>query len=355
MEKQRGDGWIYQRGNIWWIQYSNRGNVFRESSKSTEEKDAQRLLRKRLGEISGGVFKSPQVERTKFQDLKNDIVMEYQVNNRKSIVRLKQLLAHLETGFERDKAIEITTPRINQYIVMRQTDNASNAEINRELSVLKRMFSLGIQSGKVSGKPYIPSLTESKPRQGFFEHDDFIKLRKNLPEHIRPLITFAHTTGWRSEEIKSLRWNQVDLKNGSARLEAGTTKNGEGRTVFLTKEIQDLLSDLWSKRRLDCPWVFNKGGKKIGSFRKAWTTACKKTGLEGMLFHDFRRTAIRNLVRAGVPERVAMMISGHKNRNVFDRYNIVSENDLKEAASKIAKYTATQGGAKILSFQAKTD
>lgn len=351
--KTRGEGRVYNRGKIFWIQYCHRGQVFRESSGSPDGRIAQRLLRKRLGEIGIGAFKGPKVERTTFSELAEDIKNDYQVNGKKSGEKVKLSLSHLEKAFGLDRMIDVTTDRIKTYIVGRQKEGAANASINRELATLKRMFSLGLQAGKVALKPYIPTLRENNIRQGFFEQDDFIRLRKALPEHLRPLVTFAYFTGWRSEEIRSLQWRQVDLKAGSVRLEVGTTKNGQGRICFLPKEVLDLLKDLWENRRLDCPWVFNREGKFIGSFRKSWTTACKTAKLPGMLFHDFRRTAVRGMIRAGIAERVAMEISGHKTRSVFDRYHIVSENDLKEAAQKVERFSQSQAqaGGKVIPFK----
>jgi len=89
-----------------------------------------------------------------------------------------------------------------------------------------------------------------------------------------------------------------------------------------------------------CPWVFHRTGKKVKGkritrFTKAWRNACEKAGTPGRIPHDLRRTAVRNLVRAGIPERVAMQMTGHKTRSVFERYNIVSECDLVEAAKKL--------------------
>lgn len=355
MSNTRGDGWVFQRGQIWWIQYCYRSKVFRESSRSQEETIARRLVRKRLGEIDNGVFKGPKVEKTTFEELAQDILNDYRINERKSEKRVHQVLVHLRSTFGMNRAIEITTDRINRYIIQRQEEEAANASINRELAALKRMFSLGLQTGKVATKPYIPSLKENNVRKGFFEHDDFVRLRKALPEYLRPLVTFSYFTGWRSEEVRSLRWKQVDLKNGSVRLDPGTTKNNQGRICYLPQEVLGLLSGLWQGRRLDCPWVFNREGRPIIDFRNSWETACERAGLAKMLFHDFRRTAVRNMVRAGIPERVAMQISGHKTRSIFDRYHVVNDSDLKEAARSMERFSHKQESAKILPFQGGND
>jgi site-specific recombinase XerD len=77
-------------------------------------------------------------------------------------------------------------------------------------------------------------------------------------------------------------------------------------------------------------------GKRIQRFRKAWYTAA--AGNPGVLMHDLRRSGVHSLIRRGVPERVAMEISGHKTRAIFDRYKITSEADLREAATRRAHF-----------------
>jgi integrase len=125
------------------------------------------------------------------------------------------------------------------------------------------------------------------------------------------------------------------------RLYRGTTKNKEGRVIILPQVLRDILEQQWREhidRYLACPWIFHTQGERVLTFYKTWRRACTEAGIsDKKLVHDFRRTAVRNLVRAGVPERVAMMITGHKTRSVFDRYNIVSASDLEEAARRIDK------------------
>jgi integrase len=229
---------------------------------------------------------------------------------------------------------------------------ASPAEINRELALLKRMFSLAVQSGALFHRPHIPMLKESNVRKGFFESDQLSAVLKHLPESIRPVIRFAAITGWRIQsEVLPLEWRQVDWSGGEVRLDAGTTKNDEARTFPFTRALRTVLEVQWAeherlkKQGQIVPYVFfrevadGRGGektpRKIIRFTKAWKTACLAAGCPGRIPHDLRRTAVRNLVRSGIPERVAMQLTGHKTRSVFERYNIVSDGDLKDAARRL--------------------
>lgn len=249
---------------------------------------------------------------------------------------------YLSDFFGLDRALDITTERARQYIAKRQGEKASNASINRELAALKRMFSLAVQGGMLSAKPYIPRLEENNARQGFLDHAAFIALRANLVDHLKDAATFLYFSGWRVSEMRSLEWRDVDLGGKIVRLRPELSKNKEARPLPLTGELLDLLERARHNRRLDCPFVFHHDGEAIGDFRKAWRNACKAAKLGKVLVHDLRRTAVRNLVRAGVPERVAMSLSGHKTRSIFDRYNIVSEADLAQATERLQAHLEKQ-------------
>ena len=189
-------------------------------------------------------------------------------------------------------------------------------------------------------------LLEDNVRRGFFEREQFESVRRRLPEEVQSVLTFGYLTGWRiNSEVLTLQWHQVDLHAGIVRLDPGTTKNKEGRTFPFSAlpELRELLEErravttiLERQTRVIVPWVFHRSGSPIKFFRRSWVTACREAGCPGRIPHDFRRTAVRNLVRAGVPERVAMMLTGHKTRSVFERYNVVSEADLGAGVAKLA-------------------
>ncbi len=219
-------------------------------------------------------------------------------------------------------------------------NGASNGTINRELSMLKRAFNLGLADELIFRKPKIPHLAEHNVRPGFFERADFETLLAHLPDYLRPPLTFAYNTGWRIlSEVLPLTWDRVDLVEGTVRLDVGTTKNKEGRDIYLPAELRGVLAVQWAEHQAaypECPLVFHHNGKRIFSFYKAWYQACAAASVAGhKVPHDFRRSAVRNMVRAGIPERVAMQISGHKTRAIFDRYHIVSDGDLREAARRL--------------------
>lgn len=344
-------GSIYKRGRTYWIKYYRNGKPYRESTQC-KVKDGQgppaevkRRLKLREGQIVKGEFPGLRVEKVGFEELAKDFLNDYRVNGKRSLNRAERSVRQLKKHFEGVRVVDITTDRINDYIVERREQGKSNATINRELAALKRMLSLGAKCTppKVVHVPYVPHLTENNVRTGFFEYDEYVAVRNALPDYLNPVIVIGYYSGMREGEILNLRWLQVDLISQQIILEPGTTKNKKGRIVplNLNPELYQTMvfqKDLRDTHHPQCPWVCFRDGHKIKDFRGAWAKACKATGLEGKLFHDLRRTAIRNMIRAGISERVAMEISGHRTRAVFDRYNIVDEKDIMKAGERLSEY-----------------
>ena len=288
--------------------------------------------------------------------LLDDLLADYRIN-RKCLEWATLLVErHLRPFFGKLPIERVGTATITEYIASRQQAGRSNSTVNRELAQLRRAFNLGRIASPPKGArvPHIPSFQENNVRKGFFEHDEFLAIRRALPEEIRPILTFAYYTGCRRGEIMTLTWSQVDLAERLVRLDPGTTKNDEARMIPLAADLCEMLALRKAARdgeHPECPWVFFRDGERIRDFRGAWRHACREVGLiddQGnptRIFHDLRRTGVRNLIRAGVPERVAMAISGHKTRAVFDRYNIVSESDLRTAAERLGDYFRDRGAS----------
>jgi integrase len=327
-----------------WLKYRAGGRIVRQSSGTEKEKEAKKLLALREGAAAQGKVILPRADKVTVRELADDLKAEYAANGRRSADRLEFSLAHLLPALGDRRAVALTTAEVTAYVVARQKAGAANATVNRELAALKRAFTLALRAEKLTRRPHIPMLREDNVRQGFFEPAQLQAVLVALPEEIRPVIRFAAITGWRKQEVLSLTWAQVDFRAGLVRLEAGTTKNGEGREFPLTPELRSLLEAQRAhtdrlQRELGAVvrYVFHRGGEPIRCFREAWAVACRRAGVPGRLVHDLRRTAVRAMVQAGIPERVAMKLSGHKTASVFARYAIVSPGDLTLAAEKLAQ------------------
>ena len=341
---------VKKESQVWWIKYYVNGRPVRESTETRKETEARRKLRIKEGDAAKGAPVYPKVEKVRFRELTDAVIVDYEDNERDSTRDLKmRLKRHIGPFFGERKAISIRPGDIKDFIHHRKSGDeergikaASNAESNRELAVIKRAFSLGIKDERIFNKPHIPTLKEKNVRKGFFEREQFESVKKKMPEELRGLVTFFYITGWRLSEVLSLKWSQVDFNAGRVYLEAGTTKNDEPRVFPFTDELREVLEaqrkytkGVRKEKGQIIPWVFHREGQQVRSFRRSWLTACKNAGVPGRIVHDFRRTGVRNLVRAGVPEGVAMKMTGHKTRSVFERYNIVNDADLDEAARRL--------------------
>jgi integrase len=246
---------------------------------------------------------------------------------------------HLEPFFGGRMAERVTSDNIEDYIAHRKEQSAATSTINRELTVLKAMYRRGMLSDppKVSRVPRFPKkLEEPNPRSGFVDDDQYRALMAKIPyAWLRALLAVAYNFGFRKGELVGLRVFQIDLKARSIRLLPGTTKNKKGRKVVMTDEVFELISECVKGKQPGDPVFTWADGTPVQDFRRTWRTLAKKAGFPGLLLHDMRRSAVRNMVRAGVSKHMAKQISGHTTDSIFDRYDISDEDDLADAAQRI--------------------
>ena len=334
----RGDGRVFQRSDSpsFYIEYWFRGRQFREVGGRTKP-EAKRKLRARIREIRSGQFIGLEEERLTVVELLDNLDLHLSTRGAKAMASFRSHTKPLREEFEFKRAFQVTTSDVERYVSSRLEAGKAAATVNREVGALKQAFNLAKKQHRLTRAPYVPSLRESNVRRGFFEAGEFDAVALELPEHLEGLARSGYLVGWRKSEIRELTWDMVDRQAREIRL--ATSKNGWGRVLPLDGELWDLMQRRFAARQVELSngstnltqLVFHKDGKPVGDFRKAWATACRKAGVPGKLFHDLRRTAIRNMIRAGIPERVAMEISGHRTRAIFDRYNIVSTADMRRA------------------------
>jgi integrase len=281
-----------------------------------------------------------------FDELAEAYLQDYELQGYRTLDSAKGRVANLRTVFGGTPAAEITPAAIRQYQIKRRQEGMSAASVNRETSGLSRMFRLGIELGRIQEMPKFPQrLQENPPRQGFFEHEDYLKVRSYLPSSYQDILDFAYYSGWRRREVTELTWDEVDLPGRVVRLSPSRSKTKAGRLLPISQPLRQVLDRRAKRRKRTDVLVFKRDGITVRQWKSAWAAACRRAGVPGRLFHDCRRTAARNLIRAGVPERVAMMLTGHKTRCVFDRYNIVNERELATASDRLAEYVRSAAGS----------
>lgn len=352
--RTHGLGTVYRRGGTWWIKYYHRGRARYESSRSASHADAIKLLRKRIGELGRGVPEGARGERLTLDDIATILFDDYAANERKTGRDARRCMKRVQEFFGKDaRAVDISADRLNAFVKSRRSEGAAASTIRNELNALKRGLNLAVRAGLMAQRPIFPTIELRNTRTGFFEQHEFDAVCEGLPPEMRAAVKFLYLTGWRVGEVLPLRWDQVSFPAGVVRLPPGTTKNDEGR-AFPFSALPELREVLREQRdRTDAvesatgqivPWVFHHQGRRLYSerniavrFRTAWARSCAAAGLQGRILHDFRRTAVRNLERAGVPRSVAMKLTGHKTESVYRRYAIVSEADLAEGVAKLSR------------------
>jgi integrase len=314
-----------------------------ESSGSTDEAEARRQLKVKVGEAAAGRGVAP--ERATINDLCGLVLADYRLRKLRDAATVQwRFDAHIKPAIGSLLAARFTPHQVREYVERRRKESTSDATINRELAIVRRGFSLALREDPplVRRAPYIPILEEDNVRQGFIEQGQYLALRAALPDHLKALLVVGYHCGNRLGELRKLQWNQVDMAAREIRIEKRQAKAKRPRTLPIYGDMIECLELQAERRAAGCDLVFHWNGRPFESPLKGWDLACAAAGLEGLHFHDLRRSAVRNMERAGIPRHVAMQISGHRTESVYRRYDIVVEGDLKSAGEKLAAYHQQQ-------------
>lgn len=369
-KRKYGMGGIYRPDGCknYTIYYSRKGKRIREATGSSNFQVAQQLLKRRVGEIAKGEFVGPEVERIRVAQLWEPFLRDRKIKGRSLEHLTRRWTKHLEPFIGQYRAADVGNDLLAEYVESRLEQGAKNATINREIAVIRGMLRLGFYAKpqKVTSLPKFPRLDESQNvRRGFLDPQKYQALVDNTSKSgiwMRAIFEIAYTWGWRKGELR-MRVDQVDFNANVVRLDPGVTKNKKGREVTMTPTIRALLIECArGKQPNDLLFTREPDRTPVNDFRGPWRTLCvasgvgqmlcgdckvvvtgsrcecgskKRLGYRGLTVHDLRRTAVRNMVRAGVPEHTAMAISGHKTRSVFDRYDIVDQRDISNAMLKL--------------------
>jgi integrase len=383
----RGDGRVFRRGGTWWVGYYLRGKQYRESAHTPDEQKARGFLKQRMKQVGADqlgyhTFVGPQQQRLMVSELLNNLEADRKLRGIDS-PQFKSHLRHVRERFGDMRALDVTAAKVDEFIENQLASGYRPATINRSTQLLGQSFKRAVTDNLLTSAPRIRRLSEKdNARQGFFSAQEFRAVKENLPYYLQDFALFGYLVGWRKGEIASLLWS--DVQSDVIRLRGEHSKNGEPRMIVLEGELAELIE----RRRLArtvktidsvvlASLVFHHKGSPIVDTRKAWRTACcmagtgklvcptcevavdgehkcakcskswKRDDLKyvGPIFHDLRRTCVRDLIRAGVPEKVAMTVSGHKTHSMLSRYNIVSETDLRLAMRRTQEYHTTETAA----------
>jgi len=357
--RERGEGGLIKiRGcRFWYAQFYREGRQTRVSTKTEVKEEAKKTLRRLMGDTERGIVPEVEMRKTRYADLRSALLQNYVERGNKSLQTmadgsetiwglkpLDDYFGYKAKNGEPEKPgvplPQITTDAAREFARKRLDEGVSNDTVNGSLRLLRRMLILAHEDKKIRVVLKIRLLKGNPARKGFLAKEQFDSLVSFLPVSLKPLITFLYYCGVRLGEAEQIEWSQVDLKSALIRLEEDQTKNSEARTIPLPDVLVKMLSKVEPKEGR----VFD-----TTNLRKAWQKACVAARLgtltevdekadkryTGLIIHDLRRSAIKNLMKAGVNEKVAMKISGHKTRDVFDRYHIVDTEDVVEAMRRV--------------------
>lgn len=357
------------RGKVWHLLWRWRGRQKSRTTKISHDGKFKNgipvppvAVKRELRKLENSLDQGRNYETKTLSQLLDLVEKDYAVSGFKSFASLKSRLEHIRDWFGNLRADRIENTDFTEYADFRKKKSptnktiAANKTVMLELEVLRKALKLG----KLP-VPDMPKLVLPAPRQGFFDDAKIAAVCRHLPEYLRAPVMFGYYTGWRREEVFGLQWKDVSFTDAEIRLWDSKNRTARVFPMDAVPGLRGLLEAIAPAKGAVAiapaeknavvarevptvtPWVFIRKIKKTGKvrrivdFRKALETACVKAGCPGMLFHDLRRSAARNLELAGWPRTLITQWMGHETEAMFHRYRIVSAADREIVSDRLAK------------------
>jgi integrase len=351
-----------KRGSrFWWYKFTFKGKRIQKSTKVENEREAGNIEKAAWTQLARGevgIEEKPKAERKTIGQLLDALENDFKARKKDTPKNLN-LIATVRKEFADRYADTLTTAAVTEYIrglrtprkskqKGRRSKSLANSTIKHRLQILASAYEIenaAREEAKVPPLtvPRFPKLAEGEARSGFLGRAQFDVLRSYLPDELKDFALFAFFVGWRKSAIATLEWS--DVRDGNIYLRGVNSKNGKPYYVPILGELVELIERRKEARSIKTnsgvllsSLVFHRAGKPVAEFRKSWAMACRKSGCEGRLFHDLRRSAARNLIRSGVTKDVAKQVGGWKTDSMFNRYNVTGEEDLRDAMEKVTQY-----------------
>ncbi len=323
----------------WSIDYRDRGKRIREVIKDAQTRgEALVALQSRVAESFNGRFHpTRKAEPMRFSRLAEIYLEDYAKTNKKSwICDSYALKAHLVPYFGESRLEEITPHMIEQYRNERLT-SVRKSSANRETALLKVMFNLAIDWGYASENPVLKVRQFSEKgnaKERVLSEEEETRLLAAAAPHLKPIILVLLNTGARRNEILTLRWSAVDLKQRTIRLTR--LKSGQNPIVPLNERAAEVLTALRTKATGEYVFVGPKS-ERLTTIRTAFKNACRRAEIIGLRLHDLRHTFASRLVKAHVDIITVQSLLGHMSVRTTQRYTHTHEDQRRAAVAALEK------------------
>jgi len=324
---------LYRRGKMYWIAYRRNGKLFRESTGTTLQREAEYILNCRRKEVKEG--RHPEIKKIRNCKIV-ELAQDYLVwTERQRVYKTKKIwVRQLVDAFGNLNVSDLNSRIIEQWQSERLKKNKPST-VNRLTTCLKHMVNKGVEWGMASEETLkcvrkVKLLEENNKRLRFLTVEECKALIDCCASHLRPIVTVALHTGMRRGEILRLKWDQVDLRHHFILLDK--TKNGERREIPINTTLEKLFDSI--PRGFESEYVFtDKEGKPYGEVKHSFQTALKKAGIQDFRFHDLRHTFASHLVMAGIDLTSVKELLGHKSLTMTLRYAHLAPGHKKKAVN----------------------